>query len=166
MAHLDSDQLRKESEERLAGLKDALQKKKKVGKLSSEPGALLATRAAAVAESSKCKKKTGDKAISILKKAISGKGVEEVDYEDNEQEKDSEEYSGSEEEEEKLLGDGLGSSSACRRCREGCHTTSTESEPGWVSKEEMRSGCLRCPEVTQVITCGRKPTGGGLWENL
>jgi hypothetical protein len=141
--------------------------------------------------------------------------VEEVDYEDNEQEKDSEEYSGSEEEEEKFLGDGLGSSSAannkrklrlysekrpgkilasgyermhsehtmtasqerrklsspwhrgtcsallCRRCREGCDTTSTESEPGWVSKEEMRSG----PGVTQVITCGRKPTGGGLWEN-
>ena len=88
-AHLDSDQLRKESEERLAGLKDALQKKKKVGKLSSEPGAILATRAAAVAESSKCKKKTGDKAISILKKAISGKGVEEVDYEDNGHEKDA-----------------------------------------------------------------------------
>ena len=46
----------------------------------------------------------------------------------------------------------------CRRCREGCHTTSTESEPGWVSKEEMRSGCLGCSGVTQVITCGRKPT--------
>ena len=65
---VDSDQLRKTSEDKLSNLKEALEKKKRSGKLGSEPGAILATQAAAVAESAKRKTKSGDKALNIQKK--------------------------------------------------------------------------------------------------
>ena len=53
--------------------------------MGSEPGAILANRAAAVAETAKKKKKSGDKALELLKKAFEGKAVkEEPDYDDYE----------------------------------------------------------------------------------
>lgn len=110
--------LQEQAEYKLASLRDQLNQKKAV-KQKNEPGAILATRAAAVAESThKKKKKSGEKALDILKKAFKDKTVkEEPDYGDEAEDAASGESSDSDEDDEKFLGEGLGGSSAAGKQR-------------------------------------------------
>ena len=114
----DSDKLRGEAHDRLASLRDQLQQKKQA-KSKAEPGAILATRAAEVAETSgRKRKKHGDKVINALTKALKKKGVkEEPDYGDDMDRSDSEDDSESEEDEKELLGGSKGSSGAAVKQR-------------------------------------------------
>jgi hypothetical protein len=92
---------------------------KKQAKSKAEPGAILATRAAEVAETSgRKRKKHGDKVINALTKALKKKGVkEEPDYGDDMDRSDSEDDSESEEDEKELLGGSKGSSGAAVKQR-------------------------------------------------
>eukprot|EP00435_Cladocopium_sp_Y103_P046726 s197_g13.t1 len=116
--HLEDDQDdAKAAEAKLMSLKETLQKKKEA-RQSKEPGAMLAHRAAAVADSVKKKTKSSDKTLDLLRKAFKGKAVKE-DYDDDEKKSDSEGSSESSEvDDDKLLGDGLGSSSAANKQRQ------------------------------------------------
>lgn len=114
---LDSEQLQNQAELKLATLRESLNKKK-AATSSREPGAILAGRAAAVAETEVKKKKKPDKAITLLK-ALTGKKVkDEADYdEDGNDDHSSDEETDSDGDDTKLLGDGRGSSSAAGKQR-------------------------------------------------
>lgn len=107
----DDEATQKAAEVRLATLREDLRKRTDA-KASKEPGAILAKRAAAIAEDmdrkKKKKRKAGD-ALDAIRKAIGSKGPvkEEVDYDgDDVDSGGSEEYS--EDEDETRLGEGLG----------------------------------------------------------
>ena len=115
----DSDKLRGDAHERLATLREDLQRRK-AARGKSDPGAVLATRAAAVAETAGKKRKSsqGDKMISALTKALKKKTVkEEIDYGDEAGHSGSSDGSDSEEDEKRLLGGSLGSGSAVAKQR-------------------------------------------------
>ena len=117
----DSDKLRGEAHVRLATLREALQQKK-AEKGKSDPGAILADRAAAVAVSSgRKRKKDSDKVLDALTKVFKKKGIkEEVDYDDDDAHhgSGSSDLSDTDEEEKRLLGGSLGSSSSAMKQRQ------------------------------------------------
>ena len=111
---LESEGLEKEASQKLATLRESLAAKK-TAKGQGEPGAILASRAAAIAETTKKPKKNRDKAMELLKKALNDKKTQrheavkdEVDYdEDSSGSGEDSEDSGSDE----ALGEGLGKKS-------------------------------------------------------
>eukprot|EP00435_Cladocopium_sp_Y103_P073675 s72_g44.t1 len=105
-ADLDSEKLDKQSELKLASLREQLAIKKGT-KAGKEPGAILASRAAAVAESSQKKKKKAAEPSEVLRKLIQPKKVvkEEADYGDGESDESS-----SDSDDSASLGEGLGGS--------------------------------------------------------
>ena len=99
------------AELKLASLRESLQNKK-AAKASNEPGATLATRAAAVAETAKKKRrKSSDKAVEMIKKAFTSKKPvkEEVDYDDDDDKSASSGSYSEESDEDQVLGGSLGS---------------------------------------------------------
>ena len=114
----DSDKLRGDAHERLASLREDLQRRK-ASMSRANPGTILATRAAAVAETAgKKRKNQGDKVLNALTKVLKKKNVkEEVDYGEEPDQSDSSEGSDTDEEETRLLSGSMGSSSTAAKQR-------------------------------------------------